>query len=114
MSISNASDDVSCDKLCSDVIPLINKSDEKQPLISTSHSPTKRLDDINPLSSGDEGDDERDSNESDLFRFATSSQVSNFGIGITFILILQFIQNTYKCYIEISIYSTFDSILSTI
>ena len=61
-----------------DEIALKHKNTEKQPLIPLSHSSNKQLEDIYPvLTSGEEGDDEEDSNESDLFKFATSSQVFN-------------------------------------
>jgi len=70
-------------QLPSDAIALKNKDQEKQPLIPINYSSTKRLDDINScFTSGEEGDDEEDSNEPELFWFATFSQVSNIVIGI--------------------------------
>lgn len=78
MSVSNDVDKHSCD-----VIALKNKDEEKQPLIKTNFSVNKSSEEI-PTTSGDEGDDETDSNESDLFRFATSSQIANVLIGLNF------------------------------
>jgi hypothetical protein len=77
MSVSNDVDKHSCD-----VIALKNKDQEKQPLIKANCSINKPLEDIS-TTSADEGDDE-DSNESDLFRFATSSQIANVLIGLNF------------------------------
>jgi len=70
-------------QLSGDAIALKSKDEEKQPLIPSTYSPSKTIDDIYPsLTSGDEGDDEEDSNASDLFGIATSSQVSFIVIGI--------------------------------
>jgi hypothetical protein len=80
MSVSNDVDKHSCD-----VIALKNKDEEKQPLIKANCSINKPSEDISPFAtSGDEGDDEEDGNESDLFRFATSSQIANVLIGLNF------------------------------
>ena len=62
-----------CPKTSSDEIALKKKDEEKQPLIS---SHINRLEDVYPYtsSSGEEGDNEDDS-ESDIFSFAKRSQV---------------------------------------